>query len=71
MAKRTKGMAVQGINLGDVKKLPIPLPPRNLQQKFASIVKSVEQQKARLRDHLAELDTLFASLQDRAFNGDL
>ena len=71
MARRTKGVAVQGINLGDVKKLPIPVPPLDLQQRFATIVASVEQQKARLRDHLAELDTLFASLQQRAFNGDL
>lgn len=71
MAKRTKGMAVQGINLGDVKKLPIPVPPLDLQRRFATIVESVEQQKSRLRVHLAELDTLFASLQSRAFNGEL
>jgi type I restriction enzyme S subunit len=35
------------------------------------IVESVEHQKTRLRTHLAELDTLFASLQSRAFNGAL
>ena len=29
------------------------------------------EQKARQRAHLAELDTLFASLQTRAFRGDL
>ena len=34
-------------------------------------VESVEQQKASQRAHLAELDTLFASLQSRAFKGDL
>jgi type I restriction enzyme S subunit len=71
MSRRTKGVAVQGINLGDVKKLPIPLPPLDLQTHFASIVESIEQQKARLKAHLAELDTLFASLQSRAFNGEL
>jgi type I restriction enzyme S subunit len=47
------------------------LPPLDLQARFASIVESIEQQKARLRAHLAELDTLFASLQSRAFNGEL
>ena len=39
--------------------------------RFAAIVESVEEQKARQRAHLAELDTLFASLQSRAFRGDL
>jgi type I restriction enzyme S subunit len=47
------------------------LPPRDRQHRFATIVESVERQKARLRAHLAELDTLFASLQARAFNGEL
>ena len=49
----------------------ILIPPLDLQQRFAGIVKLVEQQKARQRAHLAELNTLFASLQSRAFRGDL
>ena len=49
----------------------ILIPPDNLQHRFAAIVESVEQQKAKQRAHLAELDTLFASLQFRAFRGDL
>ena len=51
--------------------LPIPLPPIQLQQHFAAIVETAAQQKTRQRAHLAELDTLFASLQSRAFQGDL
>ena len=51
--------------------IPIPTPPLDLQTRFASIVESIEQQKTRLKVHLAELDTLFASLQSRAFNGEL
>ncbi len=51
--------------------LSIPLPPVDLQRQFAAIVESVEQQKASQRAHLAELDALFASLQSRAFRGDL
>ena len=46
-------------------------PPLSLQTRFASIVESIERQKARLKAHLAELDTLFASLQSHAFNGEL
>ena len=51
--------------------ISIPIPPTSLQSRFAAIAESVEQQKARQRAHLAELDTLFASLQSRAFRGDL
>ena len=49
----------------------ILIPPLDLQHRFAAIVESVEHQKASQRAHLAELDTLFASLQSRAFRGDL
>lgn len=51
--------------------LPILVPPFDLQRRFATIVESIERQKTRLRTHLAELDNLFASLQARAFNGEL
>ena len=54
-----------------LKSLVVPLPPLNLQHRFAAIVQSVEQQRASQRGHLAELDILFASLQARAFRGDL
>ena len=47
------------------------LPPLAEQRGFAAIVQSVERQKTSQRAHLAELDTLFASLQSRAFRGDL
>ena len=51
--------------------LPVLVPPLDLQHRFAVIVESIEQQKACQRTHLAELDTLFASLQSRAFRGNL
>ena len=51
--------------------ISIPIPTTSLQSRFAAIGESVEHQKARQRAHLAELDTLFASLQSRAFRGDL
>lgn len=46
-------------------------PPLSLQHRFAAIVEQVEAQKARMRTQLTELDTLFAALQQRAFNGEL
>lgn len=68
---RSRGVRQANISNGDIKQLRVPLPPLDLQRRFATIVESVKQQKARLRAHLAELDILLASLQQRAFNGDL
>lgn len=65
------GAAIRRLTLAKIKSFDVPLPPLELQTRFASIVESIEQQKTRLKAHLAELDTLFASLQSRAFNGEL
>ncbi|MEV0049034.1 restriction endonuclease subunit S [Saccharopolyspora shandongensis] len=46
-------------------------PPEKLQEEFARRIESVERMKQQHRAHLARLDELFASLQDRAFRGDL
>ena len=58
-------------SMSELKSIKFPVPPLGFQHRFAAIVESVEQQKASQRAHLAELDTLFASLQSRAFRGDL
>jgi type I restriction enzyme, S subunit len=71
MAKHTKGVAVRGINLLDVKHMPIMLPPRDEQEQFARRVAAVETLKTAYRASLSELDALFASLQHRAFRGEL
>jgi type I restriction enzyme, S subunit len=76
MGKRLVQLASTNSMKGMVSKsafsnITIPLPPLPLQHQFATIVESVEQQKARMQAHLAELDALFASLQARAFSGEL
>ena len=63
-----------GLNTISVSKVcgsEIQLPPLDLQHRFAAIVESVERQETRQRAYVAELDKLFASLQSRAFRGDL
>ena len=73
LIQRATGTSGSMKNIGKRKMLeiPIPCPPLDLQRRFAAIVASVEKQKAHQRAHLAELDTLFASLQSRAFRGEL
>ena len=68
---RSRGIRQANISNNDIKQLQVQLPPLYLQRRFTTIVKSVEQQKSRLHTHLVELDTLFASLQQRAFDGEL
>ena len=51
--------------------MEIPLPPLPLQQTFATRIASIEALKATHRRALAALDALFASLQQRAFAGQL
>jgi type I restriction enzyme S subunit len=51
--------------------MKIPLPPLDLQREFARRVAAVEKLKTAQRAALAELDALFASLQHRAFRGEL
>ena len=55
----------------ELKTLPIPVPPLPLQKTFATRIQAVEALKSQHRDALTELDALFASLQHRAFQGEL
>ncbi len=63
--------SMPNISKAKLKTLKLIKPPLDLQHRFAAIVEAVEQQKTSQRTHLAELDTLFASLQSRAFRGDI
>lgn len=71
LKRSSKGSNTKYLTMTILNAMPIIVPPLDLQRRFATVVDSIEQQKARLRDHLAELDTLFSSLQQRAFNGEL
>ena len=71
LSRLMAGSTSKHLNVKELRKLAVLLPPLDLQHRFAAIVESVEHQKASQRAHLAELDTLFGSLQSRAFRGDL
>ena len=65
------GQTLPNLNSGIVGKFMLPLPPLDLQHEFARRVAAVEKLKTAQRAALAELDALFASLQHRAFRGEL
>lgn len=66
-----KGAIMSGLNMELIKGMPVPLPDIELQREFARRVAAVEKLKTAQRASLAELDALFASLQHRAFRGEL
>jgi len=70
-AGANRGGTQKFVALKDLRGIPIPMPPANLQNKFISVIESIDRHHAEQSAHLAELDTLFASLQSRAFRGEL
>jgi len=66
-----RGVRQKNLNLSMVREIRIPAPTLALQQTFATRIQAIEALKATHRAALAELDALFASLQQRAFAGAL
>ena len=71
LKQQTKGAIMDGLNQTIIKAMPIPLPPLELQQEFARRVEAINAQRALLEQALAKDEELFASLQSRAFSGQL
>ena len=69
MAKQTTGIA--SINMRQLKACPVLLPPLNLQEKFSQIEKRFKQSVETLDKRFAEADTLFDSIAQKAFKGEL
>jgi len=67
MCKSIVGMA--NINAQELQNIEIPLPPLPLQQKFASIVEKVEKLKEKQKQSKEEINIMFESLMQKAFNG--
>ena len=70
-SSRVKHLDLPFINQGMILDNPISLAPLALQQTFATRIRAIEALKATHRAALAQLDALFASLQQRAFAGEL
>ncbi|MCA4433732.1 restriction endonuclease subunit S [Acinetobacter baumannii] len=68
-AKQTTGIA--SINMGQLKKLPLLLPPINLQIQFDERCIKIHQIKNKLVDSCKDINNLFSSLQNQAFSGTL
>jgi type I restriction enzyme S subunit len=66
-----KGIGVPNLHLKDIRLARIPKLTLEAQKTFATRIHAVEALKTQHRAALTELDALFASLQHRAFQGEL
>jgi type I restriction enzyme S subunit len=75
--KRIQGLAggsagsMPNISKAKLRTVALPHPPQTLQVEFGGRVEHIELLKSYNRSALAELDSLFASLQSQAFHGEL
>ncbi len=69
--QRATQVAQKNINLQTLREFLVPAPPQELQLHFANVVDAIEEQRQCCNSHLHDLNTLFASLQARAFSGQL
>lgn len=63
--------SMKNISREKVLSLSVGLPPLDLQAQFANAVDRIDSVRSQHRTALVELDALFASLQSRAFRGEL
>jgi type I restriction enzyme, S subunit len=71
LEERAPESAQKNINLETLSGLEVPTPGIELRREFARRIAAVEACKTTQRDAIAECDSLFASLQHRAFRGEL
>jgi type I restriction enzyme S subunit len=70
-SKIASGTTFAELKIFSLKGLTIHVPPVEIQERFATIVETIEQLKTRLCIYKTDIDTLFASLTQRAFRGEL
>ena len=59
------------ISMGRLREMKVPVPDLDSQLEFAKLSSFVDAKRGVLASAISELDNLFASLQQRAFRGDL
>jgi type I restriction enzyme, S subunit len=66
-----RGGNQENLNLSLISDFEVLLPSLKFQDEFAQRIEAIEHLKSQHRESLAQLDKLFASLQHRAFRGEL
>lgn len=69
--KAQYGQTKPGLNFQQIKSFIVPLPPLNTQYRFLDFLQRFEKQASKQNKALENIDSLFHSLQQRAFRGEL
>ena len=67
--ERVKGIAQKTLNLSEIRKLRLPLPPMEQQEQFAVFVAQTDKSKLTIQKSLDELETLNKALMQKYFGG--
>ena len=65
--ERVKGIAQKTLNLSEIRKITIPVPPIDLQNDFASFVQQIDKSKFVVQKSLEKAETLYKSLMQEYF----
>ena len=71
LAQKAKGAIMDGLNMGIIKEMPIPLAPIALQEELGRKLTALIRLKSQAEHFEDECNELFISLQQRAFRGEL
>jgi type I restriction enzyme S subunit len=71
VASKNKGGTQKFLALGEIRGLPLPVPSESSQVEFSKRIHAINRKRTRYEDALDGTDRLFASLQHRAFRGEL
>lgn len=71
LQRTAKGAVMDGLNMGIIRHLPLRLPPVSLQEEYGGRISALQSVEVADRQSASALDDLFASLQHRAFRGEL
>lgn len=66
-----KGIGVKNLHLEDIRRAKIPVPSRARQKQFVGLKGLLQAQRLKIEAAAQHADSLFASLQHRAFRGEL
>jgi type I restriction enzyme S subunit len=67
LAQKAKGAIMEGLNMGIIKEMPIPLAPLILQETFANKLRALSELKKQAGRSETDCHAMFSSLQHRAF----
>jgi len=71
LENEARGVTMSNLNGSIIENLPIPLPDKQLQQRYVKALQKIQSQTEAAASDDVQLAILFASLQQRAFKGEL